>query len=150
VSRKFHLCPSQIVKLREKKEKKKKISDTHWNFNHDTTSTTGKISTRLVQQHKIGSPTMILVGHISSLKTSATRYLWITRVTHSINCLWSLLVSLDRSFNVTFEFFLFFLNPLFSSLLLEIHACFSKFANQPLKCFSLDLAPLFLFQFVSF
>jgi hypothetical protein len=43
---------------------------------------------------------MILVGHISSLKTSETWYLWMTRVTHSINCLWSLLVSLDFSFQV--------------------------------------------------
>jgi hypothetical protein len=50
---------------KKRKERKKKILETHQNFNDDTTSTVGKISTGRIKQHQGRSPMVTRVGHTS-------------------------------------------------------------------------------------
>jgi hypothetical protein len=50
---------------KKRKERNKKILETHQNLNDDTTSTVGKISTGRIKQHQERSPMVTGVGHTS-------------------------------------------------------------------------------------
>jgi hypothetical protein len=80
-----------LIKEREERERKKKLKkktfETLRNSDDDTTGTVEKISTRQTQRHQERSSTVTEVGHTSCSKAIEPNHLWMTHVTHSIQCL---------------------------------------------------------------